>query len=265
MLNADPQADTANPYASYEASMRQEFIDYAGDRLTAMDETLESFREGGQGQMEVIVNLRQVAHNLKGTGGTFGFPLITTISHRLENYLSDLKELDERNRREIQIYVDVMTDLVSSGRDLADFEVQATIRDLPPKPGFDVGDVEISEIEVMLAMPGDTAAHFVTRQLQACGYRVVTVTSPFEALEQAVRTRPDLLIASALMDGLSGIELTSALRGIESTKSLPVALLTSLSKEDHHLQALPPEVPVIRKGAQFGDDLADALQALGVT
>lgn len=250
---------------SYEESLRQEFVDYAGDRLTSMSDSLEALRDNNAADDETITSLRQVAHNLKGTGGSFGFPLITSISHRLENYLSDLNLLDERNRRDVQIYIDVMSDIVASGRDLAGFEVQATVRDLPPKPGFDVDTVEVSEIEVMLAMPGDTASHYVTRQLQACGYRVVIVTSPFEALEQSIRTKPDLLIVSALMDGLSGMDLASALSVIASTKSLRVALLTSMERDDRHLDGLPSQVPVIRKGPEFGDDLADALETLGIT
>ena len=87
---ADQQTNADNPYASYEANMRQEFINCAGDRLS---------------------------------------------------------------------------ELISSGRDLSEYEIHATIRDLPPKPGFNVDEVEVGEIEVMLVMPGDTAAHHVTRQL----------------------------------------------------------------------------------------------------
>ncbi len=238
---ANHQNGTSDSLHSIEEKYRQEFTDDAGERLSSVSDALEALRNDGADQSQTIAQLRQDAHNLKGTGGTSGFPLITTISHRLENYLADLKELDDRNRLEVQIYVDVLSDIVSTGQDLTEFEIRATVRDLPPKPGFDVDDIEVSEIEVMLAMPrgySNTFCHPAT---------------------------PSLLIAPALMDGLSGMDLANALRGISSTQSVPIALLTSMSKDDPHLASLPAEVPVILKGQQFGDDLADALESLGIT
>ncbi len=257
-------------HRDYEASLQQEFIDMATDRLSVLDELLEQLRASASDSARALREIRQTAHNLKGMGGSFGFPIITTIAHRLENYLADLGDLDSQNQRDAQVYVDVMAAIVSSGHNPADSDAQTTVRGLPPKPGlpksdFDVDGVEVSDVEVMLAIPSGTAAHYVTRQLQACGYRVITVKSPFEALEQAVRTRPDLLIVSAVMDGLTGMDLAAAVTAMASTKKLKVALLTSLDLNDRHLLELPDGIPLIRKGPEFGDDLADALETLGIT
>jgi len=191
--------------------------------------------------------------------------VITSVAHRLENYLTDLDDLNVDHLRNVQVYVDVMSDVITSRRSLSDSQIQDIVRRLPPKPGFEVADVVVSEVEVMLAMPGEAASHFVTQQLQECGYRVVRVSSPFEALEQAVRTQPDLLLVSAVMDGLSGMDLASAVLAMVVTSNLKVALLTSLDMDDPHLLELPEGVPVIRKGPEFGDDLAEALTTLGIT
>ncbi len=163
-----------------------------------------------------------------------------------------------------------MSGIITTGRSLTDDQIQDTVRRLPQKPGpqragFDVADVVVSEVEVMLAMPGEAATHFVTQQLQECGYHVVKVPSPFEAFEQAVRTRPDLLLVSAVMEGLSGMDLASAAQAMTATSGTKVALLTSMDLDDPHLRQLPDGVPVIRKGPEFGDDLAEALTVLGIT
>lgn len=259
---ADSKSDE---HRDYEAELQQEFIDMANDRLSALDDVLEQMRSKAVGNAEALREIRQTAHNLKGTGGSFGFPAITTLAHRMENYLADLSVLDSKNQTDTQVYIDAMAHIVSSGRNPTDGDLQDTVRRLPPKPGFDVDEVVVSDIEVMLAVPGGAAAHYVTQQLQACGYRVVSVQSPFEAIEQVVRTSPDLLLVSAVMEGLSGMDLAAAVTAMSSTKELKVALLTSLDMSDPSLRELPESVPMIRKGPEFGDDLADALETLGIT
>lgn len=252
-------------HREYEAALRQEFIDMAADRLADLDEVIEAAKDGSADGPGSIRLIRRTAHNLKGMGGSFGFPVITSVAHRLENYLTDLDDLNADHLRNVQVYVDVMTDIITTRRALSDDQIQDIVRKLPPKPGFDVSDVVVSEVEVMLAMPGAAASHYVTQQLQECGYRVVRVSSPFEVLEQVVRTQPDLLLVSAVMDGLSGMDLASAIHAMVATRDLKVALLTSLDLDDPHLLELPEGVPVIRKGPEFGDDLAEALTILGIT
>ena len=101
--------------------------------------------------------------------------------------------------------------------------------------------------------------HFVEREMQQCGYRVSIVTSTIAALEHAMRARPDMVVISAVMPGLSGIDLTVALSAMPETRNIAVALITSLEPDNEQLAFVPDRVPVIRKGADFGDDLAKAL------
>ena len=68
-----------------------------------------------------------------------------------------------------------------------------------------------------------------------------------------------MVVISAVMPELSGIDLTVALSAMPETRNIPVALITSLEPGDEQLGFVPDRVPVIRKGADFGDDLAQAL------
>ncbi|MCH8835401.1 MAG: hypothetical protein IH925_05600, partial [Proteobacteria bacterium] len=95
-----------------------------------------------------------------------------------------------------------------------------------------------------------------------CGYRITTVTSTFEALPLIVRTKPDMVIISAVMPNLSGIDLAIALAAMPATRNVPMALITSLDADDEYLKLLPDSVPVIHKSPAFGDDLAEALSRL---
>lgn len=245
--------------------LETEFNDYVGDLLADMDGRIANLRYGSGGVDEFLRFLKQASHNLKGMGASFGQPAVSMVAQRMENYIFDLTEVDERNLSDLQIYSDKFQDLVTGLLRLEDAELAAFARTLPAKPGFNIEDVQITDVEVMLVMPATTTTHIVTRELQACGYRVVAVNSTFEAIEQIVLTRPDLVIVTAEMSPMSGIDLAIAIKAMPLTGDVPLALLTSLHEDSQRLKKVPDSVPVIRKGDAFGDDLARALATLKIT
>lgn len=162
---------------------------------------------------------------------------------------------------DLEAFIETLLDIVE-GRISVDAEASTLVRTLPPKAGFRISDIEVRDVEVLLVMPYGAAAHFVERELQQCGYRTHTVGNTFDALSVIVRTKPDLVIVGAVMPDLSGIDLVIGLHAMPQTRNIPTALITSLPPEDDYLKLLPPDVPVIHKGEQFGDDLAEALDRL---
>jgi len=114
----------------------------------------------------------------------------------------------------------------------------------------------------MLVMLHGTATNFVRRELQQCGYRVTTVSTVFEAFQLIVQTKPEFIIISAIMPELDGIDLTVGLSAMAATRNIPLALITSLDADNDRFSRLPKNVPIIRKGPSFGDDLFEALDNL---
>lgn len=243
------------------ADMRREYLEELGEQI---QELLAAAREAADGGRE-IRNLAEVAIrtaiSAKGPAAVLGFPLIEAVAQRLEDFLSDVGDFPPRAVDDIVRYADTFTDLIE-GKIRADSSPRDLVRTLPQKLGFSCEDVEVRDVEVMLVMLHGAATHFVERELRQCGYRTTVVTSVFEALPQIVRTRPDLVIISAVMSELSGIDLAIAIATMPATRNTPVALITSLDPEDQYLKLLPPQVPVILKGRSFGDDLAEALDRL---
>jgi PleD family two-component response regulator len=105
----------------------------------------------------------------------------------------------------------------------------------------------------------------VERELVACGYRTSNVQSPFQAIEMAVRTQPDMVIVSGVLNELNGVDLANAFAAMPTTRDLKVAILTSYEYGHASLDNLPARVPIIRKGPQFGEDIADAFARLHIT
>ncbi len=239
-----------------EDRLRVEFMDDARDRLQVIYDAIDKSAKGAREGADVIGLVRLEAHNLKGMGTSFGFPTVSLIAHRLEDYLNGATQLDHRTVNEIQIFLDRIAEMVDRAEQPQLAETNQIIRALPVRYQFEVTDIEIRNVEVMLVTPSKVIAKKVSGELQACGFRVVRVMDPIESISHAVRVPPDVLIASMVMDGLSGLDLIRGLRAMTVTRHVPMALLTSLSLDNPALKEIPADVAVIRVGEHFGDDVA---------
>lgn len=262
-MPSDPASTQTPDHDAIVARLREEFLDYAGDALDELDSVIETGRDPDNDPASTIDAIRRGGHNLKGMGGSFGYPLITLLAHRMEDYFIGREELDQQALNDAQCFVDRMRETLEGRFDgISEADV---VRTLPAKFDFDVADVVKQDIEVLLVMPRGAMTQIIEREFQACGYRVVTVARPFAAIETAVRTSPDLIVASAVMEDLSGVDLACALHAMPISRDLPFLLLTSLSTDDAIFANLPAHIPLVRKGDDFADDLAEALATLHIT
>ena len=237
-------------YAGATAEMVQALLD------EFVEETLDTLGElsTNPAALADLEAIRRLAFDIKGQAQNFGLGNVALVAQRLENYLGVVDRLDARGQADLAVYLDSLIDTLE-GKIPADADTALLARRLPARPsGFDPAEVQIQDIEVLLVMLHGAQTRFVER-----GYRVSIATSPFAATEQVVRTKPDMVVISAVMPDLSGVNLVAALAAMPETRNIPVALITSLEPEDEQLKLLPPNIPVIRKGASFGDDLVEAL------
>ena len=259
-------AEAANAMEDMMARLRREFLDTADDRLGTLDDLVDEVRQKKEDSPERMSEFRRIAHSLKGMGGTFGYPLVSVIAHRLEDFIESEADLHDEILADVQIFLDRMRDVIDGVLGADDPNTSEIVRALPVKrAGFDAEAIEVLEIEVMTVMPKGTATTIVEKELRACGYRVSNVEQPIQALEYAVRTKPDMVMASGVLPGLTGVDLACAFRAMPVTKSIPVVLFTSFSRDHKSLSGLPEDVPIVKKGGTFSDDLANALIVSGLT
>ncbi|WP_309893820.1 response regulator [Archangium sp.] len=67
------------------------------------------------------------------------------------------------------------------------------------------------------------------------GYELLTARDGEEALEKALATRPDLIFLDVLMPGMDGFETCQALRAHETTRDVPIIMVTT-SGEPQNIQ-----------------------------
>ncbi|MBT3557049.1 MAG: hypothetical protein HN491_04755 [Rhodospirillales bacterium] len=245
--------------------LRQDVIEETKDLVEDLNQVLNGFRGDQNSAEEVIAAVSKVALTLRSQAGTVGLRLIGPIAHRLEDYMTSLNPragaLPDHALDDLQVFVDRLED-ITEGRMALDSDSAQVVRQLPTNVGFSELDVEVRNIEVMLVMLHGTATNFVRRELQQCGYRVTTVSTVFEAFQLIVQTKPEFIIISAIMPELDGIDLTVGLSAMAATRNIPLALITSLDADNDRFSRLPKNVPIIRKGPSFGDDLFEALDNL---
>lgn len=241
--------------------LKLEFIDELTETLQDLDVEMDATRNGRNDFHALIDHCRRSAVQIRGQAANFAMHRLATIAHRLEEYLANTPEVaPPRLWDDLAGYFDLMTRL-AQGR-AEDADPASMVRALPAKLGFDLGDIEIRNVEVLLVMPHGAQTRFVERELQQCGYRVSHMSDSLRAFAMVVETKPDLVIISAMMPDLEGIDLAMALSAMPSTRNIPLAVITSLDKDDDILKLLPKRIPVLFKGASFADDLFKALDNL---
>ncbi len=248
--------------AEIPEQLRQEFADEARDSLQSLDVALDSGRNGRTAHPDIVSSFRRAALLLRGQAANFGYGALAAVAHRLDEYLAQAPDpLPPRAWEDLQAFLDQMLTLTDD-TEPASTESSGLVRRLPVKLGFDLGDIEVRNVEVMLVMPNGAQTRFVERELQQCGYRVSVVPDTILAFAMVVQTKPDFVIVSAVMPALDGIDLAVALASMPVTRNIPMAVITSLDAGDERLKLLPLRVPVVHKGATFADDLFRALDNL---
>jgi len=242
--------------------MRQEFLDEAGDAARELTLLAEQARHDESLLDDLVRAARRHGLSLRGQGDILGLSVLTTLGHRLCDYLSQSCNVSPTLvLDDLEAFLDVILEVVE-GRVPVDVDQGTLVRRLPAKRGFAPEEIEVRDIEIMLVMEPNAQTHFVERELQQCGYRTVQIGTTFEAFPLIVRTKPDMVIISAVLPGLSGIDLAVGIASMPETRNVPTALITSLDPGNDLLALLPGRVPIIHKGASFGDDLFNALDNL---
>lgn len=243
-----------------------EFLEELRDTASSLQVLLGNMRSKSVPMAEGLATLKREASNLRSHAQALAVPVIKLVTHRLDEYVGELKEVGLGQLDEVQVFIDRIEKL-ADGEPVAEADVPMVVRALPAKRSADIdfGSIEQKNVEILLALPDKAMSRIIERELAACGYRTSVVRSPFEAIETVVHTRPDMVIAAMELGIISGVDLGCAFAAMPSTQGIPFALLTSYEWGHVKLRGLPPTAAVLRKSAQFGDDLAETLARFGIT
>ena len=240
--------------------LKVEFLESTEDSLDTIEETVNQSLSGNLDLKVALEEVMRHIHSIKGTAASVGFPITSTIAHRLEDYMEGVKELTETLSSGIGKYCDQIRKIISEGKEPAPTETAQLLRSLPITYKEHEMDIDILDVEVLLVSPSKMITRIVRNELMQCGFRVVRATGAMEAFQLAVRSQPDAIVFAQTLDELSGADLARAFKAMVATADKPIGILTSFPLEHPALQGLPDDVVIIRTGnTHFPDDMGDFL------
>jgi CheY-like chemotaxis protein len=243
----------------YRDQVESDFQLEVRDELAAFEVIASNFRVESFNPEEGLTRFHAGLNRLLALRGSVDMPLFDLLLRRLDNYMNDIAAPTDDQVSDIEAFLDVMHGVLDGeiGGEVNEAEF---FRSLPVRRPADLEDFRHLDLEILIVDTNKTAARIVGRELINCGYRVAMAGRSFEALELAIRTRPDMIISSAVLDEMSGIDLAAALAVVQPTESIPFALLTSFDANDASLKRLPENTAVMKKGNDFADDFAATLE-----
>lgn len=239
------------------AQMSREFLEDSQERIALMLEMYEFARAGNRDKTRNLAAFRRELHTMKGQGGSYGFPSISLIAHRFEEFLLDFSDADDWTVNGAQDYLDALEQIIHGGKEPTTKEVRALLRNLPSSITH-----PDSNITVVWVCSARVIRHKIRRDLEEFGFNVIAMNDPFDALRYICKTHPEFVVCSATLDGISGFDLIHILAGIQDTQHIPCVLVTSFDPNHAQLLSLPPHVPVVKLSPFLGDELAHALSSM---
>ena len=94
------------------AEMSKDYIDYAREDAKRLGAACDRFESPGEAK-EAIETAYWIAHQMKGQGGTFGYPLITAVGASLCNILDGRESLDAVQIEAVRLHIEAMLLVVS--------------------------------------------------------------------------------------------------------------------------------------------------------
>lgn len=164
-------------------------------------------------------------HSLKGTGGTFGLQIITTICHQFESFLSDSQSRYTHAFGSAALaYIDLLRqvgDLVGTAA-APDFSlIEAALERLRTA-------LLRSRRPVLIAEPSATMRSLYQQSLADLPLQLSLVDNGIAALDRLLHQSFELLIVARELGALSGTALVAALRESHCrNRGIPVILLSS--------------------------------------
>jgi DNA-binding response OmpR family regulator len=115
---------------------------------------------------------------------------------------------------------------------------------------------------VLVADDEEDIRSLVAFRLKRAGYEVITAADGEEALWLATTRLPDLVVLDMMMPKATGLEVTRSMREQETTRDIPVILLTARAQETDVAQGYEAGADDYVKKPFSPQDLQTRVQAL---
>jgi two-component system phosphate regulon response regulator PhoB len=120
--------------------------------------------------------------------------------------------------------------------------------------------------KILLVEDDEALASVYKSRLEIEGFDTVWVGNGEDALAEAVRNNPDLVLLDAMMPKISGFDVLDILRNTPETANIHVIMLTALSqpKDKERAESLGVDDYLVKSQVVIGDVISRVRHHLGV-
>lgn len=207
------------------ATMRDEFLEELPERCDRCDELILTL-ENPPFDHEAFNDLFRSVHSLKGSGGTHGLGIITTICHQLENLLTETNErrgFSASFATRALAYVDLLRQVAALAR--------------RGKPDYSVIEGELDRLRLLSLQSRKTGlivesstmmSGLYQKALEKLPLQLMQTDNGLSALDRLLREPFDFIIVGGELKDLNGIALMAALRASnKQNQNIPAILVSS--------------------------------------
>ena len=238
--------------------LRQSYIAGITTHLEEMENMVLNIEANHEFQ-ENFDALYRKAHSLKGSGATYDYPIITTVCHQMEDFLTaELQRESQVNKARINkifAYIDILKNvhalLINDDDNFGAIERQlASLKKLNKK------------LTAMLISPPEKMYKEICIQsLKEANIQYTAATSGITAFQRLLYEPFDILITPRENPELSGIALVAALKiNKRCNVNIESIIITSNPTIDVPRKLRPSHI--ILKGLDFPDQLSSTLETI---
>lgn len=243
------------------ADLKKGFISELPDRLDNMESLILAMNEDGDFQ-ENYENLYRHTHNLKGSAGSYGLHIITSICHALEDTLNELKG---NNSLFLQFGIDYWLEYI----DL----IRLVINDLNSgKDNILIHEKLLRKLQSIHISGGNYQTHCLVVTSSSLyedmlissftqeGIKFSFCHNGYEALGRLLSESFNMLISDLEVPMLNGLALLGSLKLSNSKNKNITSLLLTSKPSGKYTRQIDPNYVVI-KDKDFSKNLSEAISA----
>ena len=94
--------------------LADDYVDWAKEDLTKLEHAFNGLKDGTLSTAEGLKEVFEVAHDMKGQGGSFDFPLMTAVGDSLCRLTDTLDKAGKRELEGIALHISTMKLIIAS-------------------------------------------------------------------------------------------------------------------------------------------------------
>lgn len=241
--------------------LQQSYLSNFPAQVEEMENLVLELEKGSKFQENFEALYRNV-HSIKGSGGTYGFTIISSICHQLEDFLSnevsDKKSIDQSQVNTIFAHIDIL-------KEAHNLLTHGEIRFAKIEKNLHKIKQQISNPKLRALIIGsmnNIYGQICSQILNDANIQYSTTTSSVTAIQRLLHEQFDVLITSRENPELSGTALIAAIKLDRKNKkknlNMKSILITSNPKLDVPKELEPEHIIV--KNADFSKNLTEVLE-----